>query len=488
MRNKARASVITLVLLLLFVCVFSSGCVENTDKETYIVSVNPGLQPFSVKSDSGDAEGFDIDMMNWIAEDLGIKFEYEFASLSDYMAKADDGTYDLRTGLIITDARKELLLFSDPYIESYYSLICRKDTDLTTEDVLAGDAKISVADSSAYINWLKNHFGEDKYNQMIESGRIVVAMNVDRSVYMVLAGEADVCICGDIVTVTQSDNYPLLKFLGYLDGTIYNSIAASKNNPELIELINKGLADLRASPYYNELKAKYDIPYKKDVYNVGIDFYNNPFTYLDANGELTGLDYDSIMWIADKYGFDVNFVDSDWTNNVNEVAMGTLDMWYSGMTITDDRSQMITFSTPYLSGNMAVLSKDKVSKADFESGNVVIGSHKGTTNDGWIKYFFGKAAYNDMIADGTLIQYAAQEEMYEALADGVIDCVAVDEIGHDSIMESNGLSLVGIYGGGGDYGVAMRDKDIVLIDIINKGIEEMMDTGVYDELLDKYNI
>ncbi|MDO5844029.1 MAG: transporter substrate-binding domain-containing protein, partial [Methanocorpusculum sp.] len=313
------------LLLLITACILSAGCVH--DKETYTVAVDPALQPFSLMAESGELDGFDIEMMKWIAENQNFNIKFVGVTYNEYMTNVDKGNYDIRPGLIITDGRKENVDFSDPYVESHYSIVSRKDKTVTKEDVLSGNAVISVAVGSAYDVWVKNYFGEEKYNQMVKDGKILIERSVDQSILSVLAGSSDAAICADIIAVTQSDYYAPIKFIGYLDGNAQISISVKKGNEELLKKLNDGIANFKTSSRYNELKQKYRMPYLKDTYRVGVDSNNKPFTYLNENEDLTGIDYDSIMWIADKYGFDVEFVEGNWVSNINSVFRQEIDMW-----------------------------------------------------------------------------------------------------------------------------------------------------------------
>ncbi|MDO5844278.1 MAG: ABC transporter substrate-binding protein, partial [Methanocorpusculum sp.] len=253
--------------------------------------------------------------------------------------------------------------------------------------------------------------------------------------------------------------------------------------------LNAGVAHFKASQDYNKLKEEYSMPYVKDTYIVGIDDYNSPWTYRDDDGKLTGLDYDSLMWIADKYGFDVEFKVVDWSKNINEIISGDIDMWFSGMTVTEERSNRITFSDPYLAGGLAVLCKagDTVSKEDYESGKAVIGVLLGTSNEEWIKSHF-RSRYNSMLADGKIVLVSDQGKMFKMLANGDLDCVTIDEFGYKNVVKEENLALVAIFPGGGDFGVAMKNGNIGLLDIINSGFADMKSAGVYDELLEKYDL
>lgn len=196
------------------------------------------------------------------------------------------------------------------------------------------------------------------------------------------------------------------------------------------------------------------------------------------------------MWIADKYGFNVEFVNEDWNNNIDAVRKEKIDLWYSGMTMTDKRSNWITFSTPYLAGETVVIcsQNNPITKDQFESGNIILGVQEGTTNEDWAVSFFGNKKYSSMLKNGNIVPVLNQEDMYMTLKAGDIDCIAVDEVGSNDIIKNNNLMLVAKYEGGGGYAVAMRDGDIVLIDIINQGLKELKSSGVFDQLLKKYNL
>ncbi|MDO5844030.1 MAG: transporter substrate-binding domain-containing protein, partial [Methanocorpusculum sp.] len=115
---------------------------------------------------------------------------------------------------------------------------------------------------------------------------------------------------------------------------------------------------------------------------------------------------------------------------------------YSGMTVTNERLNWVTFSDPYLAGRMVVLcpSSKIVTDETFESGNAVVGAQRGTTNEDWLISFFGKNKYKSMLENGKIVLVENQDEMYKAMKNGKIDCVVVDEVGHKEIMSERNLA------------------------------------------------
>lgn len=489
MNQKLSVLLSTAVLVLLFFSVLLTGCVTE-NKETYVVGITPALQPFSIKSPvTGELEGFDVDMLSWIAEDQGLNFEYKHAMISEFLDGVNDGKYDLMPSVIITDARKEIVAFTDPYLESKYTIVARKDSPLTKDTALNGTATISLVRGSAYVTLMENYFGKERYDELVSAGKILLKDDLDKAVYAVLSGAADVTVCGDIATVAQTKNLPAIQFIGYLDGVIESGIAVAKTDTELLKKLNAGIAHFCASPEYPKLKAKYNLPYQKDTYVVGVDYHNMPFTYLDEAGNLTGFDYESLMWISEKNGFAVKFTEADWSTNINAIIRGDLDMWYSGMTVTKERANRVTFSDPYMSGGVVVLCRaaDPVTKDQFESGEVVIGTMLGTTNADWVERHFGKS-YNSLLADGKIVLIDGQDDQFAALTGKRIDCIVVDEIGSAFVAKEYNLDQVASFTDGGDISVALQNGDIVLLDMLNSGIAEMKKNGVADQLKAKYDL
>ena len=83
------------MLLVIATVVFAAGCAESGeeaaeeaspagDMPTYIVGTEAQFPPFEIVDSSGNVIGFDVDLLNAIAEDQGFKVEYldqDFAGL-----------------------------------------------------------------------------------------------------------------------------------------------------------------------------------------------------------------------------------------------------------------------------------------------------------------------------------------------------------------------------------------------------------------------
>ena len=79
--------------------------------------------PWTMKSDSGDLIGFEIDIANKIAKDMGVKAEFKLYPWEEIIPALQSGEIDILTaGMSITPARALQVNFTRPLAESGVSL------------------------------------------------------------------------------------------------------------------------------------------------------------------------------------------------------------------------------------------------------------------------------------------------------------------------------------------------------------------------------
>ena len=114
---------------------------EIQEKGKIVVCTDAAWAPFEYIGANGEVTGVDIELANYIAEQLGVELEVSniaFDSISTYLANNEA---DLALACItITDERKEQMDFSDPYTTVLQYMVVMADSDITTMDDLAGKA------------------------------------------------------------------------------------------------------------------------------------------------------------------------------------------------------------------------------------------------------------------------------------------------------------------------------------------------------------
>jgi polar amino acid transport system substrate-binding protein len=85
-----------------------------------------------------------------------------------------------------------------------------------------------------------------------------------------------------------------------------------------------------------------------------------PFSFNDKDGKLKGVDIEIGNYIAKQMGVKAKFIEKDIPSIVETVANGGADLAISSLTVTEERSKLVSFSVPYFETGKGVLSKDKI--------------------------------------------------------------------------------------------------------------------------------
>ena len=133
-------------------------------------------------------------------------------------------------------------------------------------------------------------------------------------------------------------------------------------------------------------QAQGDVP-ETAVYIVGIDGEYPPYAYIDSEGNAQGFDVESVKWIAENQGFEVEIQPMAWDGIIPALMNGKIDMVYAGMTITEERKEKVDFSIPYwvVNQSVAVHEDSGYTLDDFKSGTLVVGAQRGTTGQFWVE-------------------------------------------------------------------------------------------------------
>ena len=130
---------ITAASLLVLAALFLGACSPKTTKVT--VATDATFPPFeTVDEATKELTGFDVDLMNAIAEAAGMEIEWVNTPFDSVIAGVSECQYDMAIAAItITDDRKAAMLFSDPYVDAGQIVVVRKDeADITSKDDLTG--------------------------------------------------------------------------------------------------------------------------------------------------------------------------------------------------------------------------------------------------------------------------------------------------------------------------------------------------------------
>lgn len=217
------------------------------------------------------------------------------------------------------------------------------------------------------------------------------------------------------------------------------------------------------------------------VLSVGTNAEFPPFEYVDDNGEPDGFDIALIKAIGEKLGVEVQVENMEFNALVASIG-GKIDVAIAGMTVTDERKEMVDFSNSYYTAvQYVILPKDsEIATADDLKGKA-IGVQLGTTGD-----FIAEE-----IEGAEVAQYNKALDAVNDLVNGRLDCVIVDK-NPALVFESKFSDQVTAVDGAQfdfeaeEYAIAIPKGDTALAEQINAALQEMTDDGIFDALVEEY--
>ena len=136
-----------------------------------------------------------------------------------------------------------------------------------------------------------------------------------------------------------------------LKTTIDQVVAALKSDGTYDKLLKSWLPD-KGAPVETE---PLQLPGANGTLKFGTAAITEPFSFLDANGNIVGFDIDLANYVAQKLGMRIQVVNMDFGQLIPAVAAGEVDMIGACITITQERAKTVLFSAPYYQGGIAAL-------------------------------------------------------------------------------------------------------------------------------------
>ena len=225
-----------------------AGCAEKTEK--VLVATDATWPPFeSVNEQTKEIEGFDIDLLNAIAEEAGLEIEYVNVGFDPLLAGIAQCQYDAAiSAMTITEERKQKMLFSNPYFEAGQIVTVRIDnSDISGKDSLGGKTVgAQIGTTGAII------IGD------MDDVTLKTYDDVGLAFQDLMNGQIDAIVADNPLALEYvNKNSNKLKTAGEVFTEEYYGIAICKDNTELQAKINAGLKAVKAEGLIEELIQKW---------------------------------------------------------------------------------------------------------------------------------------------------------------------------------------------------------------------------------------
>lgn len=207
-----------------------------------------------------------------------------------------------------------------------------------------------------------------------------------------------------------------------------------------------------------------------------------PYEFYDGE-EIVGIDVDICAAVAEKLGMEFKVRDTEFDAILNEISNGKADVGMAGMTVTEERKQMVNFSSSYATGIQAVIVKadSPIATVDdlfAEGADYKIGVQLSTTGDIYASDDFG---------DDHVVRYPSGNDATMALVAGKVDCVIIDNEPAKAYVAANeGLKVLETSYAVEDYAACFSKENTELLEKFDAALKELIEDGTVAAIIAKY--
>ncbi|MGT2756917.1 ABC transporter substrate-binding protein/permease [Streptococcus ovuberis] len=457
--------------------------------------------PFEFQDTNGDYKGIDVAIIQEIAKRSGWKSKNTYPGFDAAVNAVQAGQADaIMAGMTITEARKDVFSFSDPYFETSIVIATLSKNKISHYSDLK-DKTIGVKNGTVAQSFL-----EDLKD---EHGFTIKAFDTGTEMYNSLSAGAIDAVMDDtpVIQYAISQGQDLaINMESESVGSFGFAVKKGSANESLVTDFNKALKAMKADGTYDKILAEYigendnstetsasssltltgNVLNKatplKTTYTIVSDSSFAPFEFQDDSNTYVGIDMDIIKAIAEHQGFDLEIQNPGFDAALNAIQSGQADGMIAGMSITDERKKTFDFSDAYYTANaILAVPKDSDIKTYEDLKGKTVGVKNGTASQSFLEEYKDQYGYS-------IKTFSEASAMYDSLNTGALAAVMDDEpIVKYAINQGQNLATPIAGTPIGQYGFAVKKgSNPELIEMFNNGLAALVESGEYDKILAKY--
>ena len=210
-----------------------------------------------------------------------------------------------------------------------------------------------------------------------------------------------------------------------------------------------------------------------------------PYEMTTDDGGFEGIDVEVAQAIADKLGLELVVDDMGFDAALTAVQTGQSDIAMAGITVTDERLEVMDFSDSYATGVQVVIVKEgsPIQSLDDLANADMIGCQAATT--GYI--YASDTPENGGYGEDHVTAYDSGALAVMALVNDQIDAVIIDNEPAKAFVEQyEGLKILETPWVEEEYAIGFAKGNTALLDAVNAAMAELKANGTFQAIVDKY--
>lgn len=220
---------------------------QQADRQVLVMGTEAGFKPFDYV-EGGEIVGFDVDLAQEIADDLGYQLKVEDMAFDGLIAALQGRRVDIiAAAMTVTPERAKSINFSDPYYEASQMIIVHKDnSEITSKADLVGK-RVGVQLGTT---------GDEMVGEIVDVVKVQMPA-VPALLQDLAAGRLDAVVLDNAPAKEYLRNRPELMTLDEQLSTENYAIAIHKDDTELLESVNRTIQRIKSDGTYEDMMKKH---------------------------------------------------------------------------------------------------------------------------------------------------------------------------------------------------------------------------------------
>ncbi|MDE7303193.1 MAG: amino acid ABC transporter substrate-binding protein [Oscillospiraceae bacterium] len=213
---------------------------------------------------------------------------------------------------------------------------------------------------------------------------------------------------------------------------------------------------------------------------LGLDATFKPMGFTDEQDNIVGFDIDLAEEVCSRLGVELVKQPVDWDTKEQDLNAGKIDCIWNGLSINDERQEIMNLSEPYMKNDMIFVVKtdsEIATQADLDGKAVAVQS--GST---------AQEILNESGLNITATELATNVECLQQLDLDLVDAVFLDSVVANYEITTTGKAYTILPDGLSpeEYAIGFRKGDQALRDEVQKILSEMKADGKVEEISTKW--
>ena len=252
-----KAGIIALAVFTAAAIVFAAGPAA-AKWEKVVIGTEGAYPPFNSVDKNGELKGFDIDISKALGKAMGVKYEFVVQDWDGLIPGLLAKKYDcIIASMSMTPERRERVDFTNKYYQTPAKFVARKGAGIEVTKAGLKGKTVGVQRATTHENFVRDKFGD--------SVTVKAYATLDEADLDLVSGRVDLVLGDSVALIDALLNKPEGKDFefvgpGYTDVKYFGDgigIAIRKGNPDLVEMFNKAIDQIRADGTYQKINAKY---------------------------------------------------------------------------------------------------------------------------------------------------------------------------------------------------------------------------------------